>query len=287
MKVLRLHFTLPVAHWRVPFTQQHIHRTYPLPPPSTVLGMIHNVCGCKKEEKILGIDMAIAGKYEFMFYQYQLFRNLANPVKHAYKEAHPGQSMPTQVQLLGNVELYIYLSIQKDVKPKNEKEEKVLSLDEIKNYFANPSVPFIIGRKEDIAVLEDEPVIIELEEKPLPFSLQKFSCWVPVDQNSGLKGVVYLLPFYYEKINDIRNFKKIRCIYAEPQVIPLVNNEVNQKTKNQNANPGVAIPLVNNEVSRGYVDEVFCIENRKDKEDKKVKIPVFFLKSEEKENGKQ
>jgi len=38
--------------------------------------MIHNLCGCKTGEEIRGIDIAIAVRYEFVFYQYQIFRNL-------------------------------------------------------------------------------------------------------------------------------------------------------------------------------------------------------------------
>ncbi len=272
MEVLKLHFILPVAHWRVSFTQNNIHRSYPLPPPSTVLGMIHKVCGCKEGEKILGIDMAVAGKYEYIFYQYQLFRNLHNPVRHAYKEAHPGGPMPTQVQLLGGVELYIYLRVENNI-ISNKENEKVLSLEKIKNCFENPSAPFIIGRREDIAILEGFE-IIQLKKVSLPFSLQKFSCWVNIKHKSGLRGVTYLIPFYYDKVeiktknkkDIIRNFEKIRCIYAEPQMISLINNEVPE----------------------GYVDEIVIKKeekksNKKEKEEP-LKLPVFFLKLNEEKN---
>jgi len=235
MKVLRLHFNLPVAHWRIPFTQQNIHRSYPLPPPSTVLGMIHNICGCKTDEVIPCLDMAIMGNYEYIFYQYQLLRNLNESIKPPYKEAHCGQPMPTKVQLLGNVKLYIYLrkyekSLLFNINDYPTEKIKNLSLEEIKEYFENPRVPFCLGRKEDIAILE-KIEFINIEKDYLPFSTGKFSLWLPFKKavEIGINGPVYLLPAYYTKINNIRNFNKIRCVFIESQPFPLVEREVKKE----------------------------------------------------------
>ncbi|MCD6484775.1 MAG: CRISPR-associated protein Cas5 [Candidatus Odinarchaeota archaeon] len=246
-KILRIHLRMPVAHWRIPFTQQNLHRTYPLPPPSTVLGMIHNLCGCKTGEEIRGIDIAIAGRYEFVFYQYQIFRNLYKDKKSAYKEAHRGGSMPNKVQLLGNVELYIYIKDEGACLEKNGDKVKGFNFDCIVNAFENPSMPFILGRREDIAIVEDikddqstdknnnskvkEDILIvndKLVNKRLNY-LKKFSIWVPEKSEYGkyFMGPVYLLPDYYMIKGNIRNFNRKWYIFAEPQPISL--KEENEK----------------------------------------------------------
>ncbi len=275
-RILRIHLKMPVAHWRVPFTQQHLHRTYPLPPPSTVLGMIHNLCGCKKGEVIKGIDIAIAGKYEFVFYQYQIFRNIYAPYKGAYKESHPGQPMPNQVQLLGNVELFIYIKDKGASLETQESNKKDFKFEDIVRAFLNPSMPFILGRREDIAIIEDFKVtpelyqsindpeikkeikgedVIHIEKKTPPLYLQEFSLWVDVESEYSecFHGPAYMLTTYYKIEDGIRNFTRRRYIYAEPQ-------EIKPVRKNSRY-----------EVPQMYIDIVKGVEGEE------IEIPVCFM----------
>ena len=252
-KILRIHLRMPVAHWRIPFTQQNLHRTYPLPPPSTVLGMIHNLCGCKTGEVIKGIDIAIAGRYEFVFYQYQIFRNLYKDKKSAYKEAHRGGSMPNKVQLLGNVELYIYIKDEGACLEKNGEQENEF-FDRIVNAFKNPSMPFILGRREDIAIVEDIKENIQFTEREMPL-YTKIPLWVPEEKTDqlGIRGVSYLLPTYYELEQGMRNFTRNWYVYVESQPVDLNAND---------------------EIPKCLVDTV---EMEKENRKIKIQIPVVFL----------
>ena len=269
-KILRIHLQMPVAHWRVGFTQQNLHRTYPLPPPSTVLGMIHNLMGCKRGEVITGIDIAIIGKYDFIFYQFQTFRNLYNPSNPAYKESHIGGTMPNKVQLLGNVELYIYIK-DKGIK----KKEEPISFNELIDAFKNPRMPFILGRREDIAIIEnpeEDIKEISLFQKTAPLRLEEFSLWIPNESNEAnfLKGPTYLLTTYYklDEKNNIRDFQRERDIYAEPQMIRPRDKE-----------DGIY------EEPKLTMDTVI-IKNDKGKS-KKIKIPVVFLGIKENKSGEK
>ena len=260
-KILRIHLRMPVAHWRIPFTQQNLHRTYPLPPPSTVLGMIHNLCGCKTGEVIKGIDIAIAGRYEFVFYQYQIFRNLYKDKKSAYKEAHRGGSMPNKVQLLGNVELYIYIKDEGACLEKKGEQENEF-FDRIVDAFRNPSMPFILGRREDIAIVEDIKENIQLTEREMPL-YTKIPLWVPEEKTEelGLHGVSYLLPTYYNLENGIRNFERNWYVYVESQPVDLNAND---------------------EIPKCLVDTV---ELEKENRKMKIQIPVVFLGIDVKKNS--
>lgn len=59
MKTLRIHLTQNSAHYGVPETAKMKH-TYPLPPPSTVIGAIHDACSFKR---YYPMGVSIQGKY--------------------------------------------------------------------------------------------------------------------------------------------------------------------------------------------------------------------------------
>ncbi|MEM4314681.1 MAG: CRISPR-associated protein Cas5, partial [Thermoplasmata archaeon] len=79
MRSLKLKIYQPHAHYRIPFTYQRRH-TYPIPPYSTVIGLLCNILGIRniegKEEpcmnqncscdyhKLKNIKISICGKFE-------------------------------------------------------------------------------------------------------------------------------------------------------------------------------------------------------------------------------
>jgi CRISPR-associated protein Cas5, N-terminal domain len=79
MKILKLKIYQPTAHYRIPFTFARRH-TYPIPPYSTVIGLICNVLGIADQknenfEKIKnGLSLAIYGEYEFLNREYVWLR---------------------------------------------------------------------------------------------------------------------------------------------------------------------------------------------------------------------
>jgi len=244
VKVIKLIFHQPVAHYRIGFTQQHLHRTLPLPPPSTILGMLYTLWGCPENKAPHRFDIAICGNYESIFYQYQLFRNIEKLGNPAYREAHWGLSMPNQVQLLFNVYLRIYLKFD----PLDQDATRFIEA------ISNPRIPFYIGRREDMAVLEN----IEIKEETLTKSILPerigFNYWLSQEQSEkyDLHGPVYLLGTYYHLEEGIRNFKRQRFCFIEPQPINPV------KEGKQYKDP------------EGWIDT-------DEIDGKQVKIPVFFL----------
>lgn len=199
MKILRLKIYQPHAHYRIPFTFSRRH-TYPIPPYSTVIGLLCNVMGIKDQEeenfKKLkdGLSLAIYGKFESMTREYIWFRNLAvdshksrfgSPTNRTIDQTpeHPGGQMPTRIDVLENVKLLIYIA---------HDDEKFLM--EIEKAFKNPEkrlYPLHLGRAEDWIVFNgevDESIRIIKDEdlkKEKLYGKFEYYTWIPDPERGG------------------------------------------------------------------------------------------------------
>ncbi len=248
MKVLKLKIYQPTAHYRIPFTFARRH-TYPIPPYSTVIGLICNVLGIENQEdenfKKLksSLSLAIYGKYESLNREYLWFRTL-NKEEHnrrfGYPEnrvidnipEHPGGQIPTRIDVLENVNLLIYI-----------KHNDENFLQEIKETFENPEkrkYPIHLGRAEDLVVFEEINDEIKIENKPFYGKLDYFT-WI-IDPKRGIEyldsdfysdtekyeeffnkiqGSYHLITSFYEIIEGIRNFEYVPVKLFEGGSFPL------------------------------------------------------------------
>lgn len=218
-EVLKIKIYQPEAHYRIPFSYQR-RFTYPIPPYSTIKGLICNLLGIKSEsdEKfklIKELSLAIYGRYESLIKEYIWFRNLEKE-SHISRfhvvtnrtidnvPQHQGGQMPVTVDVLHNVNLLIYIY---------HPDENFLNC--IKGAIEKPSnrlSTIHLGRAEDWLVLE-EINYITLQQKPL----QGFTyfAWIPekkfanydfIDEMyddffQSLNGNLFNIPTFYE-IND-------------------------------------------------------------------------------------
>lgn len=220
-QVLKIKIYQPSAHYRVPFSYQR-RFTYPIPPYSTVKGLICNLMGVIDEsDKRLseikeGLSLAIYGRYESLIKEYIWFRNLSKE-SHVNKfhsvanrtidkiPQHPGGQMPVTVDVLQDVNLIIYIY---------HPEENFLKI--IKDAFENPSERLSIihlGRSEDWLVFKEIKWPVELRQQSA-MNIKYFT-WIPakeyVDKDflnedydnffNGLNGNIFRLPTFY-KITD-------------------------------------------------------------------------------------
>jgi len=212
----------------MPFTYQRRH-TYPIPPYSTVIGLLCNVLGIYDQNsdlygKLLNLKISIAGRFETKITEYIWFRNLSksrhierfgsveNRETNGHIEHIGGQS-PMWIDVLNEVHLVIYLEHE------NEK-----FIEDIKESLSNPTKRLEIlhlGRAEDLIVLEEEPKIIE--EKHLQYGRRDADYghffWIPNNlKNDNFEGLLYNLPTFvtienYEQTfnrHGKRNFRYIR-----------------------------------------------------------------------------
>ncbi|MEO0229209.1 MAG: type I-B CRISPR-associated protein Cas5b [candidate division WOR-3 bacterium] len=253
MKLLRLKIYQPHAHYRIPFTFSRRH-TYPIPPYSTVIGLICNVLGIKDQsdsyfQKLKdGLSLAIYGKFGSITKEYVWLRNL-NKEYHILRFAHeknrvtvqisehPGGQMPTRVDVLEDVNLVIYIHHPDDT-----------LLETLKDSFLNPQnriYPLHLGRAEDWIIFSGSPSeaikITEVDEKSMKsyYGRLDYYCWIPnikygrefvdeklFDENFSefiekISGSSHLITSFYEIKDGFRNFTHIPVKLFEQGDFPL------------------------------------------------------------------
>jgi len=189
MPILRLHIYQPQAHYRVPFTYQRRH-TYPIPPYSTVIGFLCNACGVNDQGKeiyqkcIKELKISIAGKFKLKNTEMIWYRNLS---KEAHKGSygtidirekngnigHIGGQSPIHIDVLEDVELYVYLYHDKEQQLKNLSQQLINPTNRLQVLH--------LGRAEDWIVYKSEPKILdnsELEKKRRDANYGYFF-WIP------------------------------------------------------------------------------------------------------------
>lgn len=227
MEVLKLVIYQPQAHYRVPFTFQRRH-TYPLPPYSTVIGLLCNILGIKNPKgegepedenykKLRKTKISICGIFESKTIEYVWFRNLSPKShndrfgwKHNRKifgqTEHPGGQQPVLIDVLNDVRLWIYLYHEDLVFLKN--------LENLLKKPVNRNAPLHLGRAEDLVVFE-EIKNVELGRTEIGANFEKFF-WIPEDLFHGeihfekIAGLVYKIPTFYILKNGFRTFRYVK-----------------------------------------------------------------------------
>ena len=175
MKVVKLTARQTLASYRKPSSMQ-IKESYPLPPYSTVIGMIHSACGY---EEYVDMDISIQGsyhskindlytRYEFKPGYYEKGRHSIEIKSNNYKSTGLVAG-PANVELLTNVKLVIH------IKPKSENK-----VTEIYEGLKKPKEYLSLGRREDLLVIETVE-IVDIEEKILEKDYKlKQDAYVPI-----------------------------------------------------------------------------------------------------------
>lgn len=197
MKVLKLKLFQETACYKKPFAMK-ITETYPLPPYSTVSGLMHKVLGATEYTPL---KISIQGSYESIFNNYQ--------TTYFYKKDSI-TSMPMNSHMLLNVNLTIHIGA--DEKVLQEIYDKLINFDE----------HLSLGRKEDLVRIDDmyftevekfEVDSGEYEEDDYQeYELSKFDIKRPIYipksklEDKYISGISYRLNNYYT--NDANKDKK-------------------------------------------------------------------------------
>lgn len=228
MKAIRIKMYQNMVNYRKP-TSFQLKETYPLPPPSTVIGMIHRLCDYKEYHDM---DVSIQGKHYSKvndLYTVYEFKTGGKYEKGRHNINVGGYGMikgVSTIELLVDVELLIHIVPQKQ-------EE----IDEIYEALKRPREYPSLGRNEDLVVIDEvKKVEIIDEELQEELTLKPFySAYIPEDyikedtisiNVGGLKrslpGTKYKLSKDYtlENIGTkkdpkfIRKWNKINVIYG-------------------------------------------------------------------------
>jgi len=167
-KTLYVEIFQPFAQYRNPFTFYYA-QTYPLPPKSTIIGMLQNATNNYYDERFWDLQISIHGGFETVFWNYQqlikgeitigkfglLNRHDRNPLGKIWHPLYSpnikAQRTPVYQQELFNGHLFIFIRGKEDL------------IEEIKESLEKPKKVLSLGRSEDVFFLKAEPKILEDE----------------------------------------------------------------------------------------------------------------------------
>ena len=205
-----------MANYKVA-TSFQLKETYPLPPYSTVIGMVHSLCDFKEYHPM---KISISGNY------FSKVNDLYT--RHEFNNSDDVIKGPAMVELLVDVKLTIHII------PEDQSEE---FLNMIFEAFKYPKEYPSLGRREDIVLIKDVK-IVDVEKKKLERDLsngEEDFAYIPVnfiqeklvnygDKKSGMNiyGTRYELTKNYtsdnigteDKPQMIRFWKKEEVIYS-------------------------------------------------------------------------
>ena len=149
MKVIRLKLYQNMVNYKIPNSFQ-LKETYPLPPPSTIIGMVHNLCGF---EEYVPMDISIQGKYYSKVNDLQTIYEFGNQKfeKSRHQLKIDGEYGVTKgvatTELLVDVELLIHIRVEDD------------RISEVYNSLLVPREFPSLGRREDIARIDQVEMV--------------------------------------------------------------------------------------------------------------------------------
>ena len=216
MKAIKLRLYQNMVNYRVP-TSFQLKESYPLPPYSTVIGMVHSLCNFKEYKPM---KISVCGNY------FSKVNDLYT--RHEFNNSDDVIKGPAMVELLVDVKLTIHII------PEDQSEE---FLNMIFEAFKYPKEYPSLGRREDIVLIKDVK-IVDVEKKKLEKDLSNGEddfAYIPVnfiqeklvnygDKKNGMNiyGTRYELTKNYilnnigtkSKPKMIRSWEKEEVIYS-------------------------------------------------------------------------
>lgn len=163
MKGIRLELWQDLVNYKKP-TSFQLKESYPLPPYSTVIGMIHSICGFKE---YVPMKISIQGKYfsktNDLYTRYEFKNGMTyDKARHQLKVGDYGVTQGT-----ATAELLVDVSLLIHIVPDDE-----VFVEKIQEAFLKPSHYISLGRHEDIVTIINEPEIVMLESCKLSKDLE-------------------------------------------------------------------------------------------------------------------
>lgn len=185
-----------------------IWQSYPLPPYSSIIGMIHRLCGFTEYK-----EMSISVQGESSNSHYGLF------TKYSFNKQEKSLKSPS-FRGIGNVELLIDLFLIIHVYT-----EDTELLKEICYKLNKPEIYPSLGRHEDILII-DYIKLIDIIEAPEKIEL-KYSAYIPLkyinNSDENVAGTIYSInkQFYIDEKTGLRKWReegkgKINVKYMRP-----------------------------------------------------------------------
>ena len=201
MECLKLKLYSPVGIFKNPLSMKGIE-IYPLPPYSTIIGLIYKAMGRKWNGEYFQIS--IQGDYETIFRDYIWFK------KYNLREKEL-EKLPLQVPVLYNLKLIIHISAEENL------------LSEIENALKNPKeLLFLSGGEYPVKIEEVKRVKYQERKVSEDDSVElKYNAYIPDELLKERKisttnnGILFNLSYFYENQNKPKTYSWINARYFQ------------------------------------------------------------------------
>ena len=217
MKAVRLKLYQNLVNYKKP-TSFQLKETYPLPPYSTVSGMVHNACGF---EEYKDMKISIQGNYyskvNDLYTRYEFACAAYETGRHNIKlESKEDKKYYGMIRGVSTCELLVDVNLLIHIMPEDQSLVEVIyqNLKYPKEYLS-------LGRREDIVRI-DEVEIVDINKEELEDSLTlKRDAYIPLNMFSKdellSNATIYKLNKKYDKVEikkgvEIRKWKKVKVI---------------------------------------------------------------------------
>lgn len=215
MKVIRLKLYQNMVNYKIQ-TSFQLKESYPLPPYSTIIGMIHAACGFKTYHKMkISVGGTYFSKVNDLFTRYEFscspYDNTRHQLQTTYEDKKLGINKGVaSVECLVDVNLIIHILPE---------EEDLLEV--ILNNLKKPDKYLSLGRHEDIAKIIDVEIVDLLDFYNNKDINLDYDMYIPTEflENISYQGTRYIVNKNYElyklsKDKTIRRWNKIEVIHA-------------------------------------------------------------------------
>ncbi|KLE16528.1 type I-B CRISPR-associated protein Cas5b [Clostridium sp. C8] len=225
-RAVRIKLTQDLVNYKKP-TSFQLKETYPLPPFSTVIGMVHSLCGYDEYKKMkVSVQGRSVSKTNDLYTRYEFKSGMKyDETRHQLKVGEFGVSRGVATaELLVDVELLIHIIPEDDS-----------LIEEIEKAFRYPKEYPSLGRREDLVTIEEVKVVSVRNEVPRKSidGEKSYGAYIPLEIINSIKmknsiqgvkftGTRYRLNKNYKPVNYgteklpkiFRKWHKEEVIYA-------------------------------------------------------------------------
>lgn len=212
MKAIKLKLYQNFVNYRMPNSFQ-LKETYPLPPFSTVVGMVHHLCKLTSLTRInISVQGTTEGKVNDLYTRYEFSGAKYEEGRHTHKVDGVGLTRGVSTQeLLTDVNLMLHITHEDDS-----------VIEDLFYKLQNSSFTMTLGRNEDICRIDSMSLVdIEPINDETP-TLLKYNAYIVSDNITNNEHVLasqYNINTYYSYKNlpkgeKIRHFEKVRTSYV-------------------------------------------------------------------------
>lgn len=230
-RAVRLDIYQNLVNYKKP-TSFQLKESYPLPPPSTVIGMVHFACGYTETKKM---DVSIQGKFNSRVYdlytRYEFSGAKYEQDRHQVKFDSKDGKCYGATRGVATVELLVDVNLTLYICPEDQS-----LIEEIYTAFKCPKEYISLGRREDVVQINKvEIVSLNKEDVEVETLDNTMNYYIPVEMINNdeviSSATKYTLNKLYEKQTvrkgvDIRSWQKVKVVYCAGEKTTIEDAEV-------------------------------------------------------------